>query len=180
MMKNFFLAIAFSFFSFSAFAAVPVTPTLVTGSASGSDLILSWSAVSGATGYSVFAKGVLVATPSINSVLLTSLVAGSSYSFTVLASNSSGSSAQSSSYTYIEPTTSGLPVPSLIYASSTDFSSIINALTPIASAVTSLNNSLDPSSSDILYVFGWGFGAVTLFFFLGYAISAGVSVVRKI
>ena len=138
-MKNFFLAIALSFFSFSAFAAAPVTPTLLTGSASGADLILSWSAVSGATGYSVYAKGVLVATPSINSVLLTSLVAGSSYSFTVLASNSSGSSAQSSSYTYIQPTTSGLPVPTLIYATPPDFSSIINALAPIASSVASVS-----------------------------------------
>ncbi|MBB3111197.1 chitin-binding protein [Paenibacillus phyllosphaerae] len=57
---------------------------------------ISWNAVSGATGYQVYRNGSLVGTATTTSFTNSGLTAGSTYSYTIVATNSSGSSAASS------------------------------------------------------------------------------------
>ncbi|MBG7700395.1 glycoside hydrolase family 18 protein [Streptomyces sp. MC1] len=85
---------------------VPAAPAglSVTGTTS-SSVSLSWSAVSGATGYNVYRNGTKVTAVTGTSATVTGLAASTSYSFQVTATNAAGESAKSSTVT--GTTTSG-------------------------------------------------------------------------
>ncbi|MET8770677.1 glycoside hydrolase family 18 protein [Streptomyces sp. NPDC004658] len=85
---------------------VPAAPAglSVTGTTS-SSVSLSWSAVSGATGYNVYRNGTKVAAVTGTSATVTGLAASTSYSFQVTATNAAGESAKSATVT--GTTTSG-------------------------------------------------------------------------
>ncbi|MBR7834811.1 fibronectin type III domain-containing protein [Actinospica durhamensis] len=92
-------AIVCQTFSTCAVSA-PAAPTGLTVTAKTSSTVsLSWTASSGATGYKVLRNGTSVATPTSTSYTDTGLTAGTSYTYTVEATNTAGSSAASSSVT---------------------------------------------------------------------------------
>ncbi|HWD81373.1 MAG TPA: cellulose binding domain-containing protein, partial [Kribbella sp.] len=76
---------------------VPGAPTGLSGTASGTSVNLSWSAVSGATSYNVYRNGTKVGSPTGTSYTDSGLAASTSYSYQVSASNSAGEGAKSSS-----------------------------------------------------------------------------------
>ncbi|MGW2460592.1 chitinase [Streptomyces sp. NPDC004457] len=79
---------------------VPAAPAglSVTGTTS-SSVSLSWSAVSGATGYNVYRNGTKVTAVTGTSATVTGLTAATSYSFQVTATNAAGESAKSATVT---------------------------------------------------------------------------------
>ncbi|WP_436842631.1 chitinase [Streptomyces flaveolus] len=79
---------------------VPAAPAglSVTGTTS-SAVSLSWSAVSGATGYNVYRNGSKVTAVTGTSATVTGLAASTSYSFQVTATNAAGESARSATVT---------------------------------------------------------------------------------
>ncbi|MEW2283847.1 glycoside hydrolase family 18 protein [Streptomyces sp. NPDC047841] len=79
---------------------VPAAPAglSVTGTTS-SSVSLSWSAVSGATGYNVYRNGTKVTAVTGTSATVTGLTAATSYSFQVTAANAAGESAKSATVT---------------------------------------------------------------------------------
>ncbi|MEU6594772.1 glycoside hydrolase family 18 protein [Streptomyces sp. NPDC046881] len=79
---------------------VPAAPTglSVTGTTS-SSVSLSWSPVSGATGYNVYRNGTKVTAVTGTSATVTGLAAATSYSFQVTAANAAGESAKSATVT---------------------------------------------------------------------------------
>ncbi|OIJ65181.1 chitinase [Streptomyces mangrovisoli] len=87
---------------------VPAAPTgLAVASTTSSSVSLSWSAVSGATGYNVYRDGTKVTAVTGTSATVTGLSASTSYSFQVTATNSAGESAKSSAVTGTTAATSG-------------------------------------------------------------------------
>ncbi|KUM94090.1 chitinase [Streptomyces cellostaticus] len=80
--------------------SIPSTPSglSVTGTTS-SSASLSWSAVSGATGYNIYRDGTKVSAVTGTSATITGLSASTSYSFQVTATNSAGESAKSAAVT---------------------------------------------------------------------------------
>ncbi|MFD5792854.1 chitinase [Streptomyces diastatochromogenes] len=85
---------------------VPSAPTgLSVSGTTSSSVSLSWSAVSGATGYNVYRNGTKVTAVTGTSATVTGLSASTSYSFQVTATNSAGESAKSATVT--GTTTSG-------------------------------------------------------------------------
>ncbi|MET9448884.1 chitinase [Streptomyces cinerochromogenes] len=85
---------------------VPAAPTglSVTGTTS-SSVSLSWSPVSGATGYTVYRNGTKITAVTGTSATVTGLSASTSYTFQVTATNAAGESAKSATVT--GTTTSG-------------------------------------------------------------------------
>ncbi|RMB84464.1 chitinase [Streptomyces shenzhenensis] len=81
-------------------AQPPAAPTgLRTGTVTSSGVALSWSAVTGATGYAVYRDGVKVQTVSGTSATVGGLAAATAYSFQVTAVNDAGESAKSATVT---------------------------------------------------------------------------------
>ena len=76
-------------------AAKPATPTGVTATASSGQVVVAWTAVTGATGYSVYRGGVLVGSPTVATFTDTGLTNGTAYTYTITANNTGGSSAAS-------------------------------------------------------------------------------------
>jgi hypothetical protein len=74
---------------------VPGAPGGLTGTSTSSSASLSWSAVSGATGYNVYRNGTKVGSPSGTSYTDAGLTASTAYSYQVSASNSAGEGAKS-------------------------------------------------------------------------------------
>ncbi|WP_420037435.1 chitinase [Streptomyces sp. cg28] len=75
---------------------VPGTPSgLAAGATTSSTVDLSWSPVSGATGYNVYRGGTKIASTTGASATVTGLSADTSYSFQVSATNAAGESAKS-------------------------------------------------------------------------------------
>ncbi|MFC9278866.1 chitinase [Streptomyces collinus] len=72
-----------------------------------SSVSLSWSAVSGATGYNVYRNGTKVTAATGTSATVTGLSASTSYSFQVTATNSAGESAKSATVTGTTTATGG-------------------------------------------------------------------------
>ncbi|MEU2422508.1 glycosyl hydrolase family 18 protein [Streptomyces sp. NPDC007851] len=84
----------------------PATPTgLRSGTVTSSSVALSWSAVTGATGYAVYRDGTKVQTVTGTSATVSGLSAATAYSFQVTAVNGAGESAKSAAVT--ATTTSG-------------------------------------------------------------------------
>ncbi|PJI85438.1 glycoside hydrolase family 18 protein [Luteimicrobium subarcticum] len=76
---------------------IPAAPTgLKVGTATSSSVPLSWTAVSGATGYAVYRDGTKVSTTTSPSTTVSGLAAATAYSFQVTATNAAGESAKSS------------------------------------------------------------------------------------
>ncbi|WP_406332582.1 chitinase [Streptomyces sp. NBC_00203] len=87
---------------------VPATPAgLAVSSTTSSSVSLSWSTVSGATGYNVYQGGTKVQSVTGTSATVTGLTASTSYSFQVTATNSAGESAKSSAVTGTTTASSG-------------------------------------------------------------------------
>ncbi|MFF8725239.1 chitinase [Streptomyces sp. NPDC015171] len=85
---------------------VPATPAgLSVSGTTSSSVSLSWSAVSGATGYNVYRNGTKITAVTGTSATVTGLAAATSYSFQVTATNAAGESAKSTAVT--GTTTSG-------------------------------------------------------------------------
>ncbi|MFF7971898.1 glycosyl hydrolase family 18 protein [Streptomyces sp. NPDC007905] len=79
---------------------VPSAPSgLTVSGTTASSVSLSWSAVSGATGYNVYRNGTKVTAVTGTSATVTGLSASTSYSFQVTATNSAGESAKSATVT---------------------------------------------------------------------------------
>jgi len=76
-------------------AAAPGMPTGVAATPGDARVVLTWNAVTGATSYQVYRNGVLAGTTLAAAFTDTGLVNGNSYSYTVVAVNSGGSSAAS-------------------------------------------------------------------------------------
>ena len=92
---------------------IPTTPTgLTVGSATSSSLSISWTASSGATSYQLFRNGSQVYSGSSPTYSDAGLTSGTTYSYTIMATNGGGSSALSSavSGTTIPLTPTGLHV----------------------------------------------------------------------
>jgi hypothetical protein len=85
---------------------VPAAPTGLSGTASSSSVSLTWSAASGATSYSVYRNGTKVGSPTGTSYTDSGLVANTTYSYQVSASNSAGEGAKSGSIS-VTTTTGG-------------------------------------------------------------------------
>jgi chitinase len=80
--------------------SVPGTPGGVSVSGTtASSVSLSWSAVSGATGYHVYRNGTKVAAVTGTSATVTGLAASTSYAFQITATNTAGESARSATVT---------------------------------------------------------------------------------
>ncbi|GGJ49280.1 chitinase [Streptomyces brasiliensis] len=78
----------------------PAAPTgLKTGTITSSSVALSWTAVTGATGYAVYRDGAKVQTVSGTSATVTGLSPSTAYAFQVTASNDAGESAKSATVT---------------------------------------------------------------------------------
>ncbi|MGW7255809.1 chitinase [Streptomyces sp. NPDC054834] len=78
----------------------PAAPTgLKTGTVTSSSVALSWSAVTGATGYAVYRDGARVQTVTGASATVTGLSPSTAYSFQVTATNDAGESARSAAVT---------------------------------------------------------------------------------
>ncbi|MFJ3638181.1 chitinase [Streptomyces sp. NPDC090108] len=78
----------------------PAAPTGLRATAvTSSSVALSWSAVSGATGYAVYRDGVKVQSPGGTSATVTGLTPSTAYSFQVSAVNAAGESARSAAVT---------------------------------------------------------------------------------
>ncbi|MFK4223088.1 chitinase [Streptomyces sp. NPDC019890] len=85
---------------------IPAAPTGLTAGTPGSTSVpLSWSSVSGATGYNVYRAGTKVLSATGTSATVTGLAPSTSYSFQVTATNSAGESPKSAAVT--ATTTSG-------------------------------------------------------------------------
>lgn len=100
----------------------PSAPTLYTPTASQTSVSLSWSSVSGATGYKVYlAGGALLTTTSSTSYSHTGRTCGTNYSYYVTAYNSYGTSSASNTNgtTTIPCTPSGLSVSNIGQTSAT-------------------------------------------------------------
>ncbi|WP_309056200.1 glycosyl hydrolase family 18 protein [Streptomyces sp.] len=79
---------------------VPATPAgLTAGAVTSSSVALSWSPVTGATGYKVYRDGTLAATVGGTSATVTGLAADTAYQFQVAAANTAGESAKSAAVT---------------------------------------------------------------------------------
>ncbi|MFH8768173.1 chitinase [Streptomyces sp. NPDC017958] len=79
---------------------VPSAPSgLSVSGTTSSSVSLAWSAVSGATGYNVYRDGTKVTAVTGTSATITGLLASTSYSFQVTATNSAGESAKSAAVT---------------------------------------------------------------------------------
>lgn len=77
---------------------IPAAPAgLAVGTTTASSVSLSWNAVSGATGYTVYKDGAKVTTTTGNSATVTGLTANTAYQFTVTATNAAGESVKSAS-----------------------------------------------------------------------------------
>ncbi|MFJ9056569.1 chitinase [Streptomyces sp. NPDC102409] len=80
--------------------AIPGTPAgLSVGTTTSSSIALNWSAVSGATGYTVYRNGTKATTASGTSATVTGLAADTAYQFSVSATNAAGESAKSAAVT---------------------------------------------------------------------------------
>ncbi|MFD9329862.1 chitinase [Streptomyces sp. NPDC060065] len=78
----------------------PAAPTgLTAGSVTSSSVALSWSPVTGATGYAVYRNGVKVQTATGTSTTVSGLTASTAYSFQVAAVNDAGESPKSATVT---------------------------------------------------------------------------------
>ncbi|MEU2620280.1 glycoside hydrolase family 18 protein [Streptomyces sp. NPDC007157] len=78
----------------------PAAPTgLKTGTISSSSVGLSWTAVTGATGYAIYRNGTRVQTATGTSATVTGLTPATAYSFQVTAVNDAGESAKSAAVT---------------------------------------------------------------------------------
>ncbi|MFD8572526.1 chitinase [Streptomyces sp. NPDC057694] len=87
---------------------IPGTPAgLAAGATTSSTVDLSWSPVSGATGYNVYQGGAKVASTTGASATVTGLSADTSYSFQVSATNAAGESAKSTAVSARTATTGG-------------------------------------------------------------------------
>ncbi|MEU0097082.1 glycoside hydrolase family 18 protein [Streptomyces sp. NPDC006267] len=76
--------------------AVPATPAgLTAGATTASSVALSWNAVSGATGYTVYRDGTKATTSTGTSATVTGLSADTAYQFSVSATNAAGESVKS-------------------------------------------------------------------------------------
>ncbi|MEU1463689.1 glycoside hydrolase family 18 protein [Streptomyces sp. NPDC005727] len=92
----------------------PAAPTgLKTGTVTSSSVALSWSAVTGATGYAVYRDGVRVQTASGTSATVTGLTPSTAYGFQVTAVNDAGESAKSATVTATTPAGTGGGSPGL-------------------------------------------------------------------
>ncbi|WP_317445678.1 glycoside hydrolase family 18 protein [Streptomyces collinus] len=81
-------------------AQPPAPPTgLKAGTVTSSSVALSWSAVTGATGYAVYRDGVKTQTVTGTSATVSGLAASTAYSFQVTAANDAGESARSAAVT---------------------------------------------------------------------------------
>jgi chitinase len=86
----------------------PAAPTgLTVGTVTSSTAALSWSAVTGATGYAVYRDGVKVQTATGTSATVSGLAPSTAYSFQVTATNDAGESAKSSTVTATTSAESG-------------------------------------------------------------------------
>ncbi len=75
--------------------AAPAAPTQLVATVTGTTtLSLTWTASSGATGYQVYRNGTLIGSPASAAWLDTGLSAGTTYSYSVAATSSGGSSTQ--------------------------------------------------------------------------------------
>ncbi|MFF8288110.1 chitinase [Streptomyces sp. NPDC016309] len=93
---------------------VPAPPAgLTAGAVTSSSVALSWSPVSGATGYHVYRDGTKVQSVTGTSATVTGLAANTSYGFQVSASNAAGESAKSTAVTARTSTTGPNPVPAV-------------------------------------------------------------------
>ncbi|MFI6874128.1 chitinase [Streptomyces sp. NPDC050400] len=87
---------------------IPAVPTgLAAGTATSSSVDLSWSPVSGATGYNVYRDGAKVASATGASATVSGLAADTSYSFQVSATNAAGESAKSTAVSARTATSGG-------------------------------------------------------------------------
>nr|WP_237534318.1 glycosyl hydrolase family 18 protein [Streptomyces sp. SID3343] len=87
---------------------LPATPTgLAAGTPTTTTVPLSWSAVSGATGYNVYRNGVFAQAAGGTSATVSGLTASTSYSFQVSATNAAGESAKSAAVTATTATDGG-------------------------------------------------------------------------
>ncbi|MGW2726869.1 chitinase [Streptomyces sp. NPDC001494] len=87
---------------------VPSAPSgLTVSGTTSSSVSLSWSAVSGATGYNVYRNGTKVTAVTGASATISGLTASTSYSFQVTATNSAGESAKSGTVTATTAATGG-------------------------------------------------------------------------
>lgn len=76
--------------------SIPGAPAgLAVGTTTSSSVSLSWGAVSGATGYTVYKDGAKATTATGNSATVTGLAADTAYQFTVTATNAAGESVKS-------------------------------------------------------------------------------------
>ncbi|MFJ6460263.1 chitinase [Streptomyces sp. NPDC091387] len=76
--------------------SIPAAPAgLAVGATTSSSVSLSWGAVSGATGYTVYKDGAKATTATGNSATVTGLAANTAYQFTVTATNAAGESVKS-------------------------------------------------------------------------------------
>ncbi|MFG1806788.1 PHB depolymerase family esterase [Streptomyces sp. NPDC049040] len=85
--------------------ALPAPTGLAVSGTTGSSVSLSWTAVSGAASYRVFRGGMQVGSPTSSSYTDTGLAAGTAYSYTVAAVDSSGTAGPAS--TAVGATTTG-------------------------------------------------------------------------
>jgi fibronectin type 3 domain-containing protein len=86
-------------FATSITAAAPGAPTGLVATAGDSRVDLTWGAVAGSTGYAVYRDGALVGSPTGTSFADTGLADGTTYSYTVAATSTYGTSAASTAVT---------------------------------------------------------------------------------
>jgi len=84
-------------------APVPINVSVGQGACDSNTLNVSWTAVSGATSYTVYDSSVAVGTSTTNSYVHRALIPDTSHSYSVTATDSGGTSAKSASVQAIAP-----------------------------------------------------------------------------
>lgn len=93
---------------------LPATPTGLSGTVADRQVSLTWTAVSGATGYKIYRGATMIGSPANSSYSDSGLTNGTAYSYQVSATNAAGESTKSSAVSLTpQATSSGCAFPGL-------------------------------------------------------------------
>lgn len=141
----------------TASGTLPAAPTgLTVGTVTSSSVVLSWSAVTGATMYAVYRGATQVATTTSTSYTATGLTASTPYTFQVSAINAVGEGAKSSSVSATTSSSGGGTTAAVLFAPRSPINTLIPSNATVASNSATLVSTMLRTKLPLLE---WGTGA---------------------